>query len=148
MMKTEIEKGVPVLGICFGHQLMVDAFGGKVGPINMEMDLLQGSREVTILENKFGFKKDSKKQVFISHRFEVKEIPKEFIQLATSKDCKYDGLAHKTLPYFSFQGHPEASEHFVDRVIKKEKLTQEKEKKSYEDGLEIISNFIKIVDNL
>jgi GMP synthase (glutamine-hydrolysing) len=147
MMKEEILKGIPVLGICFGHQLMVDVFGGKVGPINMEMDLYQGSREVTILEDKFGFKKGSKKEIFISHRFEVKEIPEDFILLATSKNCKYDGVAHKSLPFFSFQGHPEASEHFVNVTIKKKPLP-EKEKLAYRDGLDIIANFLDLVDSL
>ena len=29
-IKTKLEKGIPVMGICFGHQLMADFFGGRV----------------------------------------------------------------------------------------------------------------------
>ncbi len=148
LMKEEILKGVPVLGICFGHQLMAEAFGGKVGPVNMEMKLYSGSREIEILESIHGFTKGEKRRVFTSHRFEVKEIPKDFVHLATSSECQFDGLAHKKFPYFSFQGHPEASDYFVANAILKDSMTHSEEQKSYEDGLDIVSNFIKLVDSL
>ncbi len=148
LMKEELLRGVPVLGICFGHQLMVDAFGGKVGPIKEDMQPLQGTREFKILEDKFGFKKDESYEVFVLHRFEVKEIPEDFIHLGTSNDCKYDALSHKTLPFMSFQGHPEASDFFVNKGIPKNYLTDSKEKRSYENGLSIIRKFIEMVDSL
>ena len=148
LMKEEIQRGIPVLGICFGHQLMAEKFGGKVGPINMDMKLFSGSREIEFLESIHGFIKSQKKQIFTSHRFEVKEMPEDFIHLATSSECFYDGLAHKTLPYFSFQGHPEASEFFVNSAIAKDSMTAEQESRAYSEGLEIITKFIELVDSL
>lgn len=148
LMKEELLRGIPVLGICFGHQLMVDAFGGSIGPINSEMELLQGTRELKIINNRFGFKAGEELEVFVLHRFEVKDIPKDFLHLGTSSDCKYDALAHKTLPLVSFQGHPEASNFFVKSGISDESLSDTKEKRAYENGLLIVRKFIEMVDSL
>ncbi len=145
-MKEKILQGVPVLGICFGHQLMADAFGAKIDLVTPDNKCFEGTRKQTFLDNHLGFTQGSDVEIFITHHYEVKELPKDFIQLSTSDDCYYDGLAHKTLPYFSVQGHPEASDHFVTNHIEI-KLSADKIKAAKAGGISLIQKFIEIVNS-
>ncbi|MEE3079622.1 MAG: gamma-glutamyl-gamma-aminobutyrate hydrolase family protein [Bdellovibrionota bacterium] len=142
LMKEKIEKGIPVLGICFGHQLIADAYGSKIDLVVPENKCFEGVREVEILEERFGFKKGEKVPVFITHHYEVKELPENFIHLGTSKDCHLDAIAHKHLPFFSFQGHPEASDKFLNDHLEVE-LSDEDIKRGKEGGALVIENFLK-----
>jgi GMP synthase (glutamine-hydrolysing) len=143
-LKEEIESNIPVLGICFAHQLMADAYGGKVSKIENKEYGEQGIREINFLSNRFGFKNSL--NIFTSHRFEVTELPKDFELIATSSACKYDAIAHKKYPYLSFQGHPEASSYFIENTIKTS-LSQEEIIKGSQGGQEILDSFFKLVDS-
>ncbi len=144
-MKDKILQNIPVLGICFGHQLIADSFGCKVDK-NEKGVSHRGVREITFLSDGFGFKKEEKRTLFKYHSYEVKEITEDFIHLATSEECQYDALALKNYPYLGFQGHPEASQNFVLNDIK---VTLEDNlfEKGQQDGKAIIRNFIKLVDS-
>lgn len=144
-MKEKLEKNIPVMGICFGHQLIADIFGSRVDMVKPDNQLFEGTRKTKVLADKFGFKKDEEFSLFITHHYEVKELPKGFIHLATSNDCFLDGIAHETLPFFSFQGHPEASQDFVDGHIEMT-LSEQELKAGYEGGRKVIKNFIDYVN--
>ena len=141
-MKEALEKGIPVLGICFGHQLIADIFGSKIDLVVPENKCFEGTRAVEIIEDKFGFTKGEKFSVFVTHHYELKDLPKEFIHIATSKDCKLDGIGHKTLPFFSFQGHPEASDDFIKHHIEIDMSPEEIEHGKL-GGNKVISTFLK-----
>lgn len=145
-MKEKVLKGIPVLGICFGHQLMADAFGAKIDLVTPDNKCFEGTRKQRILKDHFGLKKDDELEIFITHHYEVKDLPKDFIHLSSSSDCFYDGLAHKDLPFFSFQGHPEASRYFVKSHIEIE-LPEDQIKAGLTGGSSVIKRFIDIVND-
>lgn len=97
--------GVPVLGICAGHQFMATHLGGKAGPskvpefgktlvnIDDEDEILKGL-PLTIV-------------AWESHNDEVTELPPDFVALAQSDSCRIQAMRHKTRPLFGLQFHPE-----------------------------------------
>ncbi len=107
----------PIFAICFGHQLMAHYYGATIDK-NNEAITYKGSREITFIESFSPFSKGKSFQIFSAHSFEVKTLPEDMIHIASSEECLYDGLAHKSLPLISFQGHPEASPFFVEQEIR------------------------------
>jgi GMP synthase-like glutamine amidotransferase len=106
---------VPLLGICFGHQLIAHAAGGTVGFLNadrskrlgVELSELEGSR---LLPGRHALR------VVVSHREEVSRLPAGFHRVARRPGVAVDGMEHSRLPVFSFQFHPEAREEFAGHV--------------------------------
>lgn len=140
-MLEEIHKGIPVLGICFGHQLMAQAFGCEVGKIRGLAEF-SGMREIVIQSDYKEFKRANRFSMFKLHSYEVKTINDEMIHLASSEEVEYEGLAHKTLPYCGFQGHPEASPQFAEKEFQGD-LSDEEICIASNSGLELIRTFIK-----
>lgn len=98
---------VPVLGICFGHQLMGRAFGSKV---------VRGAEEIKRYVETEVLAEDSLFaglpkiiSVFESHYEVVETIPKDFVLLARSPTSQIAAMRHGTLPLFGVQFHPERS---------------------------------------
>ena len=99
------ELDMPILGICLGHQLIAEVFGGKVGKGQMG-----GYAEVAvrILQDDplfDGFPEEIK--VWASHMDEVKELPDNFIRLAESDICRVEAMRHENKPIYGVQWHPE-----------------------------------------
>lgn len=139
-MKKKLEEGIPVLGICFGHQLMADAYGCIVDKVQ-DNKYNEGSRSYTILENAFGLEKGEQLHVMTSHGYEIKSLTEDFIHLGESSECKYDVIAHKNFPFISLQGHPEASPFFVEELERKPDT--EHQNLAMRDGLEVIGRFLR-----
>ena len=99
-----IETGIPVFGICLGHQLLSLALGAKT--IKMKFGHHGANHPVQDLKGK---------QVMITsqnHGFAVDEATLPETLMATHKslfDGSLQGVHHKDKPVFGFQGHPEAS---------------------------------------
>ncbi|MCK0067872.1 glutamine-hydrolyzing carbamoyl-phosphate synthase small subunit [Kordiimonas laminariae] len=99
-----IETGLPIFGICLGHQLLALAFGGKTykmhqghrGANHPVQDLRTMKVEITSMNHGFSVDGDSlPEDVKISH-----------ISLFDKTVC---GIEHTKKPIFSVQQHPEAS---------------------------------------
>jgi len=100
-----LDSGVPVLGICFGHQLIAHLFGGEVkeGEVGEYAEV-----EIEVLEENDLFKGLPKTlKVWASHRDEVASVPEELTILAKSSTCPAEALKHKTKPVYGVQFHPE-----------------------------------------
>lgn len=139
---SKLKAGKPVLGLCFGHQLMADFFGMEVVK-NPNGESFYGSRLIDFEEGFGSLKKGSKSHVFVAHSYQVVGPLKELKILASSQDCPYDGLFHPNLPYWGFQGHPEASLDFYQHEIleKRSPLKDVDLQNSLSQGLEIIRQF-------
>lgn len=137
----------PVLGLCFGHQLMADAFGLEVIK-NPGEKSYYGTREVTFNQNWGSYRKGDKKTLFVAHSYQVSGCNDQLITLANSEVCPQDALIHKELPYLGFQPHPEASEYFVTQEIlehehnlKIDHKNDNNFQKALVDGLNIVRTF-------
>jgi len=99
------ENAKPILGICFGHQLIAHLFGGEV---KKGASGEYGISQIQIDKNHDLFNGVPKQiKVWESHFDEVKSLPQEFEILAHSDTCEIEAFAHKTKPLYGVQFHPE-----------------------------------------
>lgn len=101
------ELGVPVLGICYGMQLMCHLLGGRV----VRTDTHEyGRAEIQHIADDdllFGFHTDEATPVWMSHGDAVEALPEGFTQLARSKSCPFVAVANRDRRWFGLQFHPE-----------------------------------------
>ena len=102
--------GAPVMGLCFGHQLLAHLFGGEVGLL-WAGEKRRGARVVQIDAPRL--MPAAEGPLVISHREGVVRPPAGWHTVATSEAVPYDGIAHPTLPIWGFQPHPEATAGFL-----------------------------------
>lgn len=100
-----LEVNLPILGLCYGHQLLAQVVNGKVEPATCkeygiaEVDI---DKPVGILEGL-----NNKEQVWMSHGDTVMAPPPEFESLAHTDNCPVAAFRHKTKPIYGLQWHPE-----------------------------------------
>ncbi|MDA1353516.1 MAG: glutamine-hydrolyzing GMP synthase [bacterium] len=102
-----LESGVPILGICYGMQLLAQHFGGKVaacdkreyGPANLliddNFDLLEG----LWLEM----------AIWMSHGDSVVRMPEGFSQLGHTDNCPFAAIGNRQNKIYGVQFHPEVT---------------------------------------
>jgi GMP synthase (glutamine-hydrolysing) len=96
---------MPVLGVCYGQQMIAHVFGAKVAK---GKSAEYGMGEVEIDSEDVIFKGVPKKiKAWVSHFDEVKELPKGFVKLAHSATCDIEAMRHAERPIFGVQFHPE-----------------------------------------
>ena len=107
--KKIIEKKIPILGICFGHQILSKFYGGKVKQSkNREFGLVNIQKKKTCLLVKNFFKKNRTK-VWMSHADQVFKLPKNFKVIASSQNSKFTIIADETRNFYGVQFHPEVT---------------------------------------
>ena len=90
------EKDIPVLGICYGLQLIAKIFGGKIKSQSSKREF----GKVEMIQKKTSeltknFFKNKKSNVWMSHQDAVVKIPKNFVNIASTKNSKYTIIQHK-----------------------------------------------------
>jgi len=107
-------RALPVLGICFGHQLVAHLAGARVGVLRPDGGKDLGLRD-TLLEGGSLLPGRHDLKVVVSHRETVETLPDGYRVTARRPEVPIDGLEHDDLPMFTFQFHPEARRDFVAR---------------------------------
>ncbi len=97
--------GIPILGICYGEQLMMQKLGGKVrGGKKTEY----GPAKIKVTKSSPLFKNTSPTfTVWMSHGDEVVQIPSNFKRLATTETIPYAAIANEKKKLYGIQFHPE-----------------------------------------
>lgn len=117
-----LDLGIPVLGLCYGHQLIAKSLGGKVCRGTTRE---YGRANLSVLKNADLFNGISgEQQVWMSHGDTVEILPDNFEIIASTSDCTFAAVGHKEKQIFGLQFHPEVT----DTV----------------NGMKILSNFIDI----
>jgi GMP synthase (glutamine-hydrolysing) len=102
-----INKKIPTLGICFGHQLIAKALLGHNGVRRAPTPEI-GWKKVTVnTENPLFSKIDKEFYIFMSHFDEVCNLSKDFRILASSKFCSVQAFQIIDAPAWGIQFHPE-----------------------------------------
>ena len=104
---SKINQNIPILGICYGHQLISNFFGGKT-----KFSKKKEFGNATLFEKKKslltnGFFKNKINTVWMSHSDSVDIIPRKFKVIASSSNSKFAILEHKERKIYSTQFHPE-----------------------------------------
>ena len=112
------ENDKPLLGICYGAEITSLALNGSLRRLGSR---IIGDHIISV--NRNNLLTDKKiLDVFESHGYYIARLPQGFAGIADSSNCKYEIIAHDTKQIFGTQFHPEISR----------------------DGLEILSNFLKL----
>jgi len=99
--------GKPVLGLCYGHQLIAQRLGGKVKPGRVRE---YGTATIEILEPAHIFRgMERRQQVWMSHGDEVAALPEGFKRLARTENCDIAAMGDETKRIYGLQFHPEVT---------------------------------------
>jgi anthranilate synthase/aminodeoxychorismate synthase-like glutamine amidotransferase len=97
---------VPVLGVCLGHQAIVQAFGGSIGSAQR---LLHGKTSLVDHDGAGVFAGlPQRLEVGRYHSLAATEIPDELVVTAHADDGEVMGVRHRELPVEGVQFHPES----------------------------------------
>lgn len=102
-----LNSNIPVLGICYGMQLIAQHFKGKVKTSNKSEF---GNTQIKIFKGKI-FKKITRNElnVWMSHGDKVTKLPKGFKRIASSKNCAIAAIESIKDKKFGLQFHPEVT---------------------------------------
>ena len=107
--KKVFSSNIPILGICYGHQLICKLLGGKISkPITREFGKTvirqDNINKSPLLKNLF---KKNLEEVWMSHGDAVTELPKGFLQLARSDTSPFSIIGDIARKIYGVQFHPE-----------------------------------------
>jgi GMP synthase (glutamine-hydrolysing) len=124
--KKIINLNIPILGICFGHQMLSKLNGGRVKQSkHREFGLANIYKKNESLLIKNFFNKQKSKKVWMSHADQVSKLPKNFKVIASSTNSKFAIVENKLKRFYGIQFHPEVTH--------------------TENGKKLISNFIFLI---
>ena len=124
--KKILNLNLPILGICFGHQILSKLNGGKVKQSkHREFGLVNIYKKNDSLLTKNFFGDTKTKKVWMSHADQVSKLPLNFNVIASSTNSKFAIVENKTKNFFGIQFHPEVTH--------------------TENGKKLISNFIFLI---
>jgi GMP synthase (glutamine-hydrolysing) len=118
IIKTCYTNETPVLGICYGAEIIALTFGGSLH----RTDLIQGFYRINI-DRPTKLLEKAHYDVYESHSYAISHLPENFICVASSSTSKHEIICHNSKRIFGTQFHPE---------------------KSGECGTELVRNFVSL----
>lgn len=118
--------GVPILGICYGIQLLAHMLGGKVEPARYKeygIAFLRHSSNSDLLRDI-----SSPTQVWMSHGDQVSKLPPGFSSLGSTENCPHAVIGNEEKKFYGVQFHPEVVH--------------------TPEGIKLISNFVHRICNV
>ena len=108
--KKILKLGVPILGICFGHQILSKLLGGKVKKSkHREFGLATINKVSNSILTKNFFNKNKTNDVWMSHTDQVSKMPKNFKVIASTKNSKLTIIENIKNNFYGVQFHPEVT---------------------------------------
>ena len=115
--KEIFQKKIPILGICYGLQLIAKIFGGKIKPSKKRREfgraILFKKRSSLLIKNFL----NSKTSVWMSHEDAVVKLPKQFKIIASTKDSKLTVIENPKNRIYGVQFHPEVTHTYNGKQI-------------------------------
>ena len=107
--KLILNQKIPILGICYGLQLIAKLYGGKIKSLKKRREF---GRAIIYQKKKSDLTKNffkSNATVWMSHEDAVVKIPKNFNSIAYTKDSKLTIIENKRMKIYGVQFHPEVT---------------------------------------
>lgn len=104
-----VEHQVPILGICLGHQAIIELLGGKIKNLNRVYHGVAMEMKVSVVNPLF----EGIPQRFLAGRYHswcgvAENLPHELQVNCTDADGEIMGIQHRNRPIFGLQFHPES----------------------------------------
>ena len=103
------EKNIPILGICYGLQLIAKLYGGKIKPSKKTREFgrafLFKDKPSLLTKNYLNVKQS----VWMSHEDAVVKLPKNFKTIASTRDSKFTIIENTKKKIYGVQFHPEVT---------------------------------------
>lgn len=146
-----IRNDVPVLGLCFGHQVIAKALGGEVKAMK---DYEIGYKPVKLDEAEISEGLAPVEYPFSTHGDKITELPPELESIGRSDRCN-QAFKHRKKKVYGVQFHPELTPEIAEKAVRtkdirpdrKEKLLQEINQPNYyraKRTLRILENFKEV----
>lgn len=117
-----MDQALPLLGICYGHQLIAQICGAEIGFL-WDGALSKGLRDLTLTKRCLGLPAHVPEQVVVSHREGVFSCPSDWLELSETeipppspmlKSVRaIEAMRHQEYPWWGFQGHIDATPSFL-----------------------------------
>jgi GMP synthase (glutamine-hydrolysing) len=105
--KKIFELGIPILGICYGHQVMAHMLGGKVrkgGHREFGKEILSIVRKDRLFKGL-----STNETVWFSHGDQVAKLPQGFVATGETAPCKFAAFSDEKRGFYGIQFHPEVT---------------------------------------
>ncbi len=106
---TIYDMGLPILGVCYGMQIMARDLGGQVKKMATgEHGLVQMSFTPAGLDSPlYSDFADDSAPVWMSHNCKVTKVPENFIVTGKTENCEVASIEHRGKDFYGIQYHPE-----------------------------------------
>jgi len=116
--KKILKLGLPVLGICFGHQILSKELGGRVKKSNQrEFGLATINKVSNSILTKDFFNKKNVSNVWMSHADQVSKMPAGFKIVASSINSKLTIIENSKNNFYGVQFHPEVTHTIKGKIL-------------------------------
>ncbi|MBC62315.1 MAG: hypothetical protein CMP11_07650 [Zetaproteobacteria bacterium] len=135
-----IRKKIPVLGLCYGHQLINSILGSEVKLLKQDGEVFKGFKKVKVSHSsRLKSLTEYDGYLVASHKEEVKKITSGVKPFLHASEVLFEGIYHEKLPLWGLQSHPEATWQFCQN----QKISYNHLNNPFSFGYMILENIFK-----